>query len=219
MDNIAYIPDPNDEENKEYDAIEAMEAPENDEEAADQIEIENENQSDFPEIEKTEEEKKEMRRNSHAWKGLFEFDDMYIRKHWDGRLKLLEMLATFAAAICLPMQVDYYLVRFIFFRFVCWTTFGFVVIDLILHLFSIWPRLPRFMISPIMLTFLTGLAFLSLISGSCLVVVVPHATRDKSMTLTSAVAGFASMMLFFVETVLHCMRYRTSLPYESSPAY
>ena len=141
------------------------------------------------------------------------FSDLYIRKYWDGRLKVLEGLSTFLAVIILPPDYHYFIPRFIFFRFVCATSLIFVLMDLFLHLSSLWERLPKYMTASNVLMLFNILAAMSLAACSSLVVgVAEFSGAELSDTLIASIAGFASMLFFGIESFLHLIRYRTSVP-------
>lgn len=150
---------------------------------------------------------------------LFTFNDMYIRKNWDGRLKVLEFIATLLAVAFLPSTYFHYHTRFIFHRFVTVTCLFFIVLDLFLHLFSIWERIPTWIVGSLTLMFATVLAGISLLASSCLIIVKAEETSDESRTLASAFFGFAGMVVFGTESVLHFLRYRTDFEYTSQPVY
>lgn len=144
---------------------------------------------------------------------VIKFNDLYIRKYWDGRLKALEGLSTLIACLLLPPDYQYYHPRFIFFRFITATCVIFVTIDLLLHLSSLWQRLPKFLIMSNVLMLFNILAAMALAACCTLVVgVAEFSGASESDTLTACVAGFAAMLFFGMESFLHLIRYRTSSP-------
>lgn len=141
------------------------------------------------------------------------FDDYYIRRFWDGKLKVLEAISTFIAVLALPNNYAYFEARFIFFRFVTITALVFVLIDLILHLSTLWERLPKHMTASNVLMLFNILAAMSF-AGCCSLVigVAEFSGATLSDTLIACIAGFAAMLFFGLESFLHLIRYRTAVP-------
>ena len=146
-----------------------------------------------------------------------EYNDLYIRKYWDGRLKVLQFIATLGISICLPLGSHLYYPRFIYFRAAGIAACLFVMNDLFLHLFSLWELLPRFFRYRTLHMILASIAAICMLVGSSLIINVAGEIDNESMTLLSAFFGFVSMLLFGMETCLHLMRQRSELPYTSKP--
>lgn len=140
------------------------------------------------------------------------WNEMYVRKYWDGRIKLAQAICTFLSAILLSYHYEYYHIRFIFFRVVTVTAFFFAMIDLLLHLFTIWDFLPSFFRDTRLLFCISFLFTLFLLVGSSLVVAVADITGNELLNLVAGLLGFLSMILSGVETSLHCIRYRSDIP-------
>ena len=140
------------------------------------------------------------------------WNEIYIRKYWDGRIKLAQAICTFLSAILLSYHYEYYHIRFIFFRVVTVMAFFSAMIDLLVHLFTIWDFLPSVLRDTRLLFCISFLFTLFLLIGSSLVVVVADIAGNELLNLVAGLLGFLSMILFGVETSLHCIRYRSDIP-------
>lgn len=173
------------------------------------------NDGEFDSIPSLSRKEEEGRKKKKSCFDLLEFDDMYVKKYWDGRLKVMECITTFIAAVSLPEGIDdYYKSRFIFFRVVSVVAFAFIALDLFLHLCSLWNTLPRSITNPKIFVVLSGLATIGFLISSGLVVVLADITTDEQRTLIACFFGFISMLLFGVEMVLHCMKVKSLAAYQ-----
>ena len=141
------------------------------------------------------------------------FDDSYVRYHWTGRLKIIEIISTFLAAILLPTEHYGYPTRFSFFCIIAWVAFGCSLLDMALHLCSLWDKLPYIFRAPEVHMSLCSLAAFGFVLASGLIAALsPHIYGKKGQITAAALFGFASMAFFGVEALLHFLRFRHSEP-------
>lgn len=145
----------------------------------------------------------------------FEYNDLYIRKYWDGRLKVMQFIATIGISICLPLGNHFYYPRFIYFRAAGITACLFVLNDLFLHLSSLWELLPKFLRYRTLHMILATIGAVCMLVGSSLILNVAGEMENESMSLLSVFFGFSSMLLFGIETILHLLRQRSEMPYNT----
>ena len=153
------------------------------------------------------------RRDGGCSFGIIKFDPSYVRDRWDGRLKLAEVIATFLAGVILPTTVYSYTGVFSFFNFVTWTSFINALIDLILHLFSLWDRtvniFPLVCSAPEVFVILCGIACLAFLLASALVAGFAHYSVAATRAGVAAFFGFLCMVLFGAEAFfVHYIAFR-----------
>jgi len=138
------------------------------------------------------------------------WDPWYVKQGWKGRLKILEIIGSFIAAVSLP--IDETATRYTFFRIVAWTAFLFAFIDLVLHLSSLWQRVHPVLKAPeALMSFAALTGFLFLIASGLLADLTPRSQHVDANTL-ALVSGFFAAAFYGVETLLHFLVFRTSEP-------
>lgn len=148
--------------------------------------------------------------NPAASSPCLQWDDTYVRKHWSGRLKLLEIIATLLSAASLPM--DDTRTRVTFLRAVAWVAFTVAVLDFFLHLTKLWQRIHEiFTAAEAQMTFAALTGFLFVLASALLADLAPSSRHTGSMTL-SFVAGFFAAAFYVVEALLHFLIFRQTDP-------
>eukprot|EP00795_Rhopilema_esculentum_P013508 gene13508-4388_t len=141
---------------------------------------------------------------------LIKYDPWYLKQGWAGRLKAFEIVSTFLAAVVLP--TDETSTRYTFFRVVAWIAFSFAVIDMILHLTSLWEKVhPIFKASEALMTFAAMTAFLLLVASGLLANLAPRSQHFGRNT-TALTAGFFASAFYAIEALLHFLRFRSEDP-------
>ena len=141
---------------------------------------------------------------------FIKWDPWYVKQGWKGRLKILEIIGTFIAAVSLPL--DETTTRYTFFRVVAWTAFSIAVIDLVLHFSSLWERVHPVLKAPeALMSFAALTGFLFLIASGLLADLAPRSQHVGANTL-ALVAGFFAAAFYGVEALLHFLVFRTSEP-------
>eukprot|EP00794_Sanderia_malayensis_P007937 gene7937-8792_t len=140
--------------------------------------------------------------------GIIKWDPTYVTKRWDGRLKLAEIVITFLAGVCLPNTAYKHTGAFSFFSFVAWTSFINCMIDMFLHLTSLWDRILYICRAPEVYMVLCAIASaMFLLASSIVAAFVNHSTNSDAAS-ASAFFGFVGMVLFGIEAYLHYTTYR-----------
>lgn len=148
--------------------------------------------------------------NEQANSPFIKWDLWYLKQGWNGRLKVMEIIGSFIAAVSLPL--DETTVRYTFFRVTAWTAFAVALIDLVLHLTSLWHRVHPVLKAPeAQMSFATLTGFLFLIASGLLADLAPRSQHVAANTL-SLVAGFFAAAFYGVEALLHFLVFRTSEP-------
>ncbi len=138
------------------------------------------------------------------------WNDIYIRQHWSGRLKLLEIIGALVTGASLNPEDT--AIRFTFLRVVAWIAFAIAVIDLFLHLFSMWERVHIIFRAPeALMAFAALTGFLFLLGAGLLADVAPR-SRHYGATTLAVVAGFFAATFYGVETLLHFLTFRQQDP-------
>ena len=149
------------------------------------------------------------RREGRCAFGVFRWDPSYVRDEWAGRLKVAEMIATFLAGVILPSLVYGHGGVFTFFDFVVWTSFINILIDLFLHLFSLWNHIMYICRAPEVYVALCAVACFSFLLSSALVAGYSNYSYGRTRAAVSAFFGFLCMCMFGVEAFfIHFQAYR-----------
>jgi len=125
---------------------------------------------------------------------------------WFGRVKLLQFIFVTLAGILTPSVPNGLLFsRYAFFVFIVWTSFMYISLDLLLHLTSLWRRLPPLMTSSAILVFPLLIGVVVFLIGSSLIASATHTLLGAQNTTSalSATCGFIVMVLYAVEVFLH----------------
>ncbi len=139
---------------------------------------------------------------------ILKWNPDYVVKQWDGRLKLVEIVITLLAGACVPMTVWRHGGAFSFFSFVAWTSCINAVIDMFLHLSSLWARLFYICRAPEVYMILCAVASGSFLLASSLIAAYANYSVDSDAAGAAAFFGFASMVLFGIEAYMHFVEYR-----------
>lgn len=130
-------------------------------------------------------------------------------KELGGKLKVAELIATFLAGVILPGTVYGHEGVFSFFDFVVWTSFINILIDLLLHLFSIWNHIMYVCRAPEVYVALCSIATAAFLLASALLAGFSHYSVDATRAGVSAFFGFLCMCLFGAEAFfVHLAAYR-----------
>ena len=149
------------------------------------------------------------REDSRCSFGIMKWDPSYVRYEWGGRLKVAEALGTFLAGVILPSTIYRHGSVFTFFDFVVWTSFINVLIDLFLHLFSIWGHIMYICRAPEVYVALCSVASFSFLLSSALLAGFSNYSSDPTRAGVSAFFGFICACLFGVEAFfIHFLAYR-----------
>lgn len=125
---------------------------------------------------------------------------------WFGRVKILQFLFVILAGIMTPSVTNGFLFsRYAFFVFIVWTSFMYISLDLLLHLTSLWRRLPQLMTASAILVFPLIVGVVVFLIGSSLIASASHTLRGSQYTTSalSATCGYFVMILYGVEAYLH----------------
>ena len=143
---------------------------------------------------------------------MINIDFTYVTNTWLGRVKLAQLICVTLAGCILPSVIGWYFTRFSFFTFVVWTSFMYIVVDLVLHITSLWRRLPSLLrmsdiwIYPVLIG---ALAFL-ISSALILSVADLHPGSRGSRIGVSGAFGLFTMVLFLIEAYLHYKNSKTN---------
>ena len=141
--------------------------------------------------------------------GIFVWDPSYVRDEWGGRLKIAEALGTFLAGVILPATVYGHGGVFTFFDFVVWMSFINVLLDLFLHLFSLWNRIMYICRAPEVYVALCSIACGAFLLSSALLAGFSNYSSSPTRAGVSAFFGFLCMCMFGVEAFfIHLASYR-----------
>ena len=152
--------------------------------------------------------RRDRARGGDSFEGWIKWNGSYVRDEWQGRIKVAEILCSFLAGVILPYSVYYYPSRFSFFSFVTWTSFINAVIDLILHLTSLWERLIYICRAPEVYMVLDAIATFAFLLGSSLIAHAANLSGHTGNSGASAFFGFLCMILFGIEGFIHFQRWR-----------
>lgn len=136
--------------------------------------------------------------------GRILYDSSYICDYWGGRLKLIELFMCLIAGSMLPRNYEFYHTRFIFFKFVLWTSFTLVLVDLTLHLLGLFPKLWLWLRSADISMFLHGLGCFVCIVASSLVANVTDLSGDPDAAYIASGFGFCCGLMFALEAIFFC---------------
>ena len=151
----------------------------------------------------------EDRREGRCSFGVFRWDPSYVRDEWAGRLKVAELIATFLAGVIVPSIIYGHGGVFTFFDFVVWTSFINIVIDLFLHLFSLWNHIMYICRAPEVYVALCAVASCSFLLSSALLAGYSGYSYDSTRAGVSSFFGFLCMIMFGVEAYfIHFTAYR-----------
>ena len=132
-------------------------------------------------------------------------DFSYVVRNWFGRIKLLQFIFVTLAGIISPSVIYGLYSRYAFFVFIVWTSFIYIILDLLLHFTSLWRRLPKLMTSPSVLIVPLLVGILAFLIGSSLIASASFILRGYRSTTSvlAAICGFIVMVLYGVEAFLH----------------
>lgn len=147
----------------------------------------------------------EENRRRRILNGMIVFDLSYVTDTWLGRVKFFELIFITLAGCILPSVIGVFFTRFSFYTFVVWTSFMYISLDLILHVTSLWRRMPKLCTSSDILLYPVLMGALAFMISSCLVAsVADHFPGSRGTRCgLSAAFGFLTMLLFLIEAFLH----------------
>ena len=137
--------------------------------------------------------------------GMIKIDVSYFNT-WLGRVKILELLIITFAGCILPSVIGVFFTRYSFYTFVVWTGFMYIVVDLLLHVTSLWQRLPDMLTSSTVLFYPVLIGALAFLLSSSLVASVSDQLYPRSRATRSGISsacGLITTVLFLIESFLH----------------
>lgn len=141
--------------------------------------------------------------------GVFVWNPSYVVDELGGKLKVAEAIGTFLAGVILPSSVYCKGGVFSFFDFVVWTSFINIMIDLFLHLFSLWNHILYVCRAPEVYVALCSIASFSFMLSSALLAGFSSCSVNQTRAGVSALFGFLCMCIFGVEAYfVHFATYR-----------
>ena len=141
--------------------------------------------------------------------GPLKWDPSYVRDEWGGRLKVAEAVGTFLAGVILPSTIYGHGGVFTFFSFVAWSSFINILIDLFLHLLSLWNHIMYICRAPEVYVALCSVASFAFLLSSALLAGFSNYSINPTRAGVSAFFGFTCMCMFGVEAYfIHFSVYR-----------
>lgn len=123
-------------------------------------------------------------------------------------MKLAEIVCSMLAGAILPGMVYNHASVYSFFSFVAWTAFINALIDMILHLTSLWNRLLYICRAPEVFLVLCGVASGAFALAGILVAAYARSSSEPGAAIASACFGFFCALLFGIEAVMHFASFR-----------
>lgn len=134
-------------------------------------------------------------------------DVLWLVTTKEGWLKLIEAIMTFLTLVIVSAFPGSYKAEYEFLIFVATTAFIFVVLHIILRMTHLFEKLPPVMTQPLIGLIGCFLAALALLIGSAVVFDRGDTYNIKTLK-ASAICGFISAILFFLEGIYFVILYR-----------
>ena len=134
-------------------------------------------------------------------------DFPFLYGTWTGRFKIAEFFTSLLAGALVPRTMYRHVGGFSFMSFVAWTTFIFVIVDIILHLVRLWDKLVFLHTYPQVLVCLCFLGAVSFFVASLVELGVSQYAQHPGLGYASAVFGLMCAAILAVECYYHYRAY------------